>query len=297
MPDIALGVKVFTRTGKLSELIDSIDPDIIDVVYIADDGEIDSKKDDLYSKKYPFELNVLDLEYDAGLGYGRKRIVDQCTEDYLLIVDSDHTIPQNVDILYQQLEEDKTLGGVSGALIENDRIYDGARDLFNKGDILVQDIKKNKRVRKLAGAPLINFDYLPNAAMFRLSCLNDYNWDENYVIGFEHEDFYLGHKEYTNWKFGLCPIVLFNHNPESSRSYLGHRENTDKLTRSQEYFCDKWGYDDILKVRTTWMDSYRGKSTTISIMAQSFRRFIANFAPSIVQKTVIDINNRFSNRT
>ena len=76
MPEIALGTKVFSRAKRLGKLLNSVSETPIDTVYVADDGEPSRDKKALYEANYEFNLEVLDLEYDAGLGYGRNRIVE-----------------------------------------------------------------------------------------------------------------------------------------------------------------------------------------------------------------------------
>ena len=88
----------------------------------------------------------------------------------------------------------------------------------------------------------IEFDFIPNAAVFRKDCLEEYSWDPNYTIGGEHLDFYVGHWKETDWRFGICPNVSFQHFPGGSPEYLTERTNTNKLRASYQYFGEKWGY-------------------------------------------------------
>jgi hypothetical protein len=261
MSQIALGTKVFSRAGRLSGLLDSVEDTPVDTVYVADDGEPTAEKSRLYDADYPFELQLLNLEYDAGLGFGRDRIVDVLDEEYLLIVDSDHEVPANVETLVAQLEARPDLGGISGLLYEHGKIEGTCHDLFEHGDALVRDVRTDKSVELVAGAPLVEFDFLPNVALFRRECLHDQSWDPEYVIGKEHLDFYVAHERRTDWTFAVSPTVLFPHHPGGDQSYTADRENIQKHQRSKQYFLEKWGYEQIVLGQTDWIDGSSPRCT------------------------------------
>jgi hypothetical protein len=259
MSSVAAGTKVFTRADKLENLIASIGKTDIDQLYIADDGEATNQKSEIYAGSYDVDIDILDLKYDAGLGYGRKRIVKEINEDYLLIVDTDHEVPENVSILLKQLEAMEGVGGVGGNLIEPEtgRFTQNAHDLTEEGNRIVRYIDPDKKnVEYVSGHPFIGFDFIPNAALFRAECLDDYCWDENYVIDREHIDFYVGHMKRTDWKFGVCPEVIFRHYPGGGQEYLKNRHSSTKSRKSTEYFLNKWGYDAIDSRGRFWFDTH-----------------------------------------
>lgn len=253
--EVALGTKLFSREKKLQKLLDSVPEDIISTVYVADDGDEDNRP--LFDNEYPFDFVVLDLEYDAGLGAGRKAIVDACDQDYLLIVDTDHEVPDNVDALVDILNERPEYGGVSGIVNENGDKSTLLHDFEEHGDVLLRTISGDKEEQTAAGRNFIEFDFLPNAAMFRMECLEDYCWDPFYVIEREHIDFYVGHWRETDWKFACCFEVEFPHHPGGSSFYLQNRESFNKFIRSNDYFLEKWGYSTILGVKD-WMGMMSG---------------------------------------
>lgn len=248
---IALGVTVFKRTAKLANLLQSI-PEPIDVVYIADDGHTDERTH-LYDQEYQFELQLLDLEYDAGVGYGRTRIVDALDEEYLLMVDSDYRIPLNIDLLRKQLGARPEFGAISGLIIEHGRVQGLCHDLFEEQNILVRDTPE-RETQNVAGYPLVEFDFIPSAAMFRRSCLEEQSWDPEYVTGMDHLDFYVAHHRNTDWRFGVSPTVLFPHEPGGGAEYEGNRTDPEKIFRSKRYFLQKWGYDQVVG-RNYWFDN------------------------------------------
>lgn len=242
--EIALGTKLFSRETKLHQLLQSVPANIISTVYVADDGDADHRP--VFEQSYPFDLVVIDMEYDAGLGAGREAIVDACEEDYLLVLDSDHEVPENVDLLAEILDEQPEYGGVSGILDEygnNDTLL---HDLYEEGNVLIRDIRTEKEQQTIAGGSVVEFDFLPNIAMFRMECLDDYSWDPFYVIEREHIDFYVGHWKETDWKFACCFDVKFPHHPGGSSSYLQNRESYQKKLDSTDYFLEKWEYSTIV---------------------------------------------------
>lgn len=258
--EFAVGVKVFTRTDRLEALLASV-PRSVSTVYVADDGPADGKEERrkrLYDGQYPFELVVLDLEYDTGVGYGRRRIVEGFTEEYLLMLDSDMRVPNNAGVLLELLQSRPDLGGVSGCIAEPPyhRITMLAADFEEDGDVVtLSPFHREKEIRFVEGYPLLEFDFIPNVALFRRDCLEEYSWDPNYEMEFDHQDFYLGHWKRTEWSFGVCPQVIFPHYPGGDDDYF--RDRWCEQGRGKELILEKWGYDAFDVVDYYWFDGGR----------------------------------------
>jgi glycosyltransferase involved in cell wall biosynthesis len=295
MPEIALGTKVFSRAEKLGGLLDSIAGTPIDTVYVADDGEPAEEKSRVYDADYEFDLEVLDLEYDAGLGYGRNRIVEASDEPYLLIADSDHEVPPDVDRLVDQLQARPDLGGIAGLLFERGKIRGTCHDLHERGDVLVRDVEGEKAVQRVAGDPLVEYDFVPNACLFRRACLEDRAWDPEYVIGKEHVDFYVTHARETDWSFAVNPTVLFDHYPGGDSAYVADRESAQKLERSKRYFLDKWGYRAIVLGRTDWTDATRPHRAPRYLAEQALKSVLLSL-PESAQIALMDLRDRVRRR-
>lgn len=263
MVDVALGVVVFTRTEKLRRLLESVDRKSIETVYIADNGELTPRKEDLYAENFSFETIVLDLAYDIGVSYSRNRIVDEFDEDHLLIVDSDIEIPNNTDILSDQLAARPDIGGIAGSIIEprKGRIWQSAKDIYEENDVLFRDSRhETKEVEYVSDSPFVEFDMIPNVTVFRKECLQDYSWDPDCPIGREHADFFVGHWRETDWTFGICPEVNFRHYPGGDAEYTSYRHDTSTRTRAENYFLEKWGYDDFRMGEPYWYDTHRSNA-------------------------------------
>lgn len=290
MSDVALGVTVFRRTAKLRELLDSIDDQPIDTVYVADQGEMTEEKEELYAGDYPFELEVFDLEFNVGTGYCRWIVADESTEEYLLIADSDNRVPRNVELLVEQLEERPEMGGICGILAEKDRVWCASHDLHEEEGVLVRGTDTDKETEIVAGAPLVQFDLLPNITVFRRECLNDYAWDKEYPA-YQHLDFYVGHKKRTDWSFGVCPQVTFEHYPGGSEDYMDYRKDVDRLWRGKQMFLDKWGFDQIVLGQTSWLQSRTRPPSRKSLLMDLVKSGIREL-PIEAQARTVDIRDR-----
>lgn len=282
MSDIAVGVTVFQREDKVAKLLDSIGPELpIDTVYIGDNGNLTDRKQEIYSQQFPFDLEVLDLEYDSGLGHSRRQIFERSTEPYLLIVDNDVEIPHNVQQLRTILKRRPDLGGVGGILIEEGRIRSDCHDLFENDKLLIKDIRKPKQVFKIAEYPLVEFDQIQNVAMYQRECLEEYCWDSEYTIGWEHTDFFVGHLKQTDWSFGVCPEVMFRHYPGGDNNYTSKRRNKQRLSQSKQYFLDKWGYDQVLTGQVNWLQTHDGLPAKQRLIEELFKHVIMELPPNV----------------
>lgn len=281
MNGIALGATVFNRHEKVDDLLESADEvSCIESVYLGDNGRLTENKKEIYNRNYSFDLEVLDLEYDSGLGHSRREIVKQSDEPFLLIVDSDVEVPKNVSHLYSILDERPTLGGVGGVLIESDRIRSDCHDLFLRDNLLVKHINESKTIQSVDGLPAVEFDLIQNVAMYRRECLEDYCWDPEYKIGWEHTDFFVGHKKQTDWSFAVCPEVLFRHYPGGGSSYVSKRRNRQRIEHSKQYFLKKWGYQQVLMGHINWLQTSSGLPTKQRIVEQSVKHVILSLPPN-----------------
>lgn len=246
---IAVGAKLFSRETKCQQLLQSI-PDTVDTIYVADDGRDSPADRDVFDLVDDDRIVTLDMPYDAGLGAGRKAIVEEMDEDYLCIVDTDMEVPNNVDALAEMLDADQTLGGVSGLLREDGEQTGLFHDLAESrcGRYLYRTLDDDKAVEATAGGDIVRFDFIPNAAMFRREALEAQSWDPQYVIGREHLDFYVAHWKRTPYDFAVGLDVTFPHHPGGSSGYMRNRTNHDKLVESEQYFRDKWEYDAVVSV-------------------------------------------------
>lgn len=257
--EVSLGVKVFMRSEKLYRLLESVEDTEISKVYIADGGNTEDRIH-MYEKSWNFELELIDLEFNCGLGAGRKAIAEKVEEKYLLVVDSDNEIPKNIQILYDILEKKPRLGGVCGLFFEtqNDlishRLRAKCKDITINGSTIKYH-RNDKETQWVSGHPIIKFDFIENIAIIRRECIDDHVWDEDLEQGWAHDDFYLGHKN-TKWEFAMCPEVLFPHNrADEKEGYKNNRRDTRRLERSKKHFMNKWGIKEVETLNTNYIDT------------------------------------------
>ena len=266
---IAVGAPVFQRTEALKRFLESIDPDFINRVIIADNGHTNNRQH-IYNRDWGFERTVIDLEYDIGTGACRSAIAEELREEYLLVVDIDMILPSNsnLSILVEVLESRSNLGAVSGTIIEANRIRSGCTSLhpepsLSGKQVLVESIREDPPIEWVNNQiPIALFDKLTNASLIRRECIEDYSWDSAFPIG-EHLDFYIGHLHRTDWDFAVTPSVTFKHEKEKYNKYRqrirsdsNHHQN--KIRRANNAGKRKWGYDKIVTGRKKeWFDSER----------------------------------------
>lgn len=282
MDNVAVATKVFKRTDHLIRLLESVEKTKIPTVYVADDGE-EGENDAAYKQGWDFDLEVIDLEFDAGLGYGRKRFVEESTENYLLVVDTDHEIPGDWHILLDILDYYPEVGGVSGTTIENGVVGGMCHDIRVENDVLIRHAP-GKTYDYSSGQPFLKFDFIPNVTLFRRECVEDYVWDPNYVIAKEHLDFYYGHYLQTDWDFGVCPSVAFPHHETKNETFLQFRESEIRQIKSKRYFLDKWGLDQIHR-ESYWLDPTPHEYPIVVRLG--------NYLPAPVQKVFYNLNDRY----
>lgn len=291
MSEVALGATVFQREEKINDLLNSIDSTSpIETVYLGDNGKITDYKKEIYNREYPFELEILNLEFDSGLGHSRRKIVEKSEEQFLLIVDSDVKIPHNVGDLHTILRHRTGLGGVGGVLVEGNRIRSDCYDLFDKDALLIKNIAAPKQVQSIAGLPLVEFDQIQNVAMYRRECLEDYCWDPEYTIGWEHTDFFLGHKKNTEWSFAVCPEVMFRHYPGGDAEYISKRQNVERLRRTKQYFLEKWGYEQVLMRQVNWLQTNAGLPDKQQLIEQFLKHMIISL-PTNIQVSLMNLRD------
>jgi glycosyltransferase involved in cell wall biosynthesis len=283
---ITVGIKTFFRKKPLKQCLDSLKGHDFYEVIIADDGEIDVEKENIYkeaSKSLP--LNLIKLDFNTGLAEGRNKIVKSCKSEYLLILDDDHTIPSNVIELKEVLENDNLIGGVSCIWNEFGRLKCTASDLYigNEGTL----VKKVVNDSKVFFTPWSNiryklFDFVPNSTLFKIECLKDYYWDPFYKIGKEHLDFYLTHKIKEKWKFAVALNVIVGHFPLNDTIYLNFRRG-EQLKASDTYFKNKFNIKAI-KNESSFIGNFKDEIKYYSLVRRYFKLLVVLFQYFIIEK-------------
>jgi len=255
---LTVTIPVVERTERLAALLDSLDGLGIAAVVVADNGET-GEHEHLYARDYGFDLAVVDLDHSVGIGEARAAAVDAAGTEYILTVDADMTVDAGVWTLVELLERRPTLGAAGAHLIEHGTLRAGATDLHDEQLLggrraIVHEIREEKPIRSAGGIPYATFDKLPNAAVMRRSCLDDYGWDPA-LKDRDHLDLYLGHYHQTEWEFASVPSVTIEHHPDRDGAYAEqHRQHSDEAL---DRLLDKWGYDKLVWGDARWCHSGR----------------------------------------
>ena len=246
---IAVGVPYIYRIDALRRLLRSANAVDIDTFYIADnsDGNV---AEDLELDAYTFDIEVLNLDYHVGQGACRAAVAAALDEDYLVVADSDMELPKNLHVLAEILRENPEIGGVSGVLIEGNRIRSGCRNihetpLFFGREGIELGIRVQPELLEVSNRYIGFFDYLTNAAMFRRECVEEYSWDET-MFNMAHEDFYVGHYHRSDWEFACCPEVFFRHFRGETEDYPSALGEKNEMHTAEQRFLQKWGYDEFV---------------------------------------------------
>lgn len=240
--DVTVGVKTFLRPDRLDRCLNSLHGKGFAQVIVADDGEIDEEKRQVYRfHGEHLALKLLRLERDSGLAYGRNQIVDRCETEFLLMLDDDQAVPENVGDLKTILVADQEVGGVAGFWSEYGRIKCTSCNIYEYEDYIVKDILGDVPRREVGSLTYYLFDHINNSTLYRTGVLKETPWDPYYKIGKEHLDFYLAHKRLGKWRFAATPDVLIEHFPSTKGKYkASFRSKKERIQRSLDYFLGKW---------------------------------------------------------
>lgn len=238
---IAVGVPIYSRTEALELLLESV-PEYVDTVYVADNGPKADQERALYHRAWPFELDVIHLPHDVGIGQCRAAIAEACTEPFLWVGDCDMEFvrPGDLGLLRSILETHADLGGVAGWLIEGDTVRAGARNIREHGRTAIKSVDEPPKVTP-DPVPHARFDFIPQAALIRTAAFETYSYDAD-VHNSEHFDFFYGHREAGEWDFASTPAVMIRHNRDIDPAYRAGRGNSHLDT---EITAAKWGIEEI----------------------------------------------------
>lgn len=256
MRDVTAGIKAFLRQDELRSAIRALSEVDVAEVIVADDSGMPDERRKLYQElDQEVALRVLELPFDCGVSYGRNRIAEACRTDYLLLLDDDHVVFPNIELLREAIELRPDLGGVSGVWRELGGRKSSAGNLYRFGNRLYRDVGRGgEYLGRVQGRDVLGYDFIPLGGIFRLACLKEYPWDETYKTAREHLDYFLQHKVSGKWRFGLLDEAVLEHKPVDKRrstgSYVTYRHGQGRHQASRDHFFSKWGIRDVVVGRT-----------------------------------------------
>lgn len=210
-------------------------------IVVADDGGVSDEKNRVYEKyRKILPLEVIELEFDAGLSKGRNVAFQNTDTPYVLLIDDDHYLSSNLHELIEVLEENPNIGGITPFWEEHGEVISEAADI-KLGKWVIKRVIENKPLKRTSsGIGFYEYDFVSNSCFFRRECLLDYPWDDFFIINMEHADFYLTHKKMGKWSFAVSPDYILQHDPGSkNKDFMKHRKSKLKLIKSMDYLLEK----------------------------------------------------------
>jgi len=251
MRDVTAGVKAFLRQDELRRTLTALAGHGFHEVIVADDSGMPPEREALYAElRSSLPLRVVELPYDSGASVGRNAIVRACNTPYLLMLDDDLIVPDNLAAMRAAIESSGELGGVSCIWREHGRLSSCAANLYRVGRRLYKDIGTGPdRVPRADGKRLPVYDIVEQSVLFRTETFDDVLWDENFTIMREHVDFFLQHAALGRWRFAVVPEVVMRHEttPKTAGTeYAALRYGRARKRAAEQYFCAKWQLNEIV---------------------------------------------------
>ncbi|MFB6116630.1 MAG: glycosyltransferase family 2 protein [Candidatus Nanosalina sp.] len=299
--DVTIGISTFMRPSKLDNALEAIEAldTVPEEVIIADDSIKKSRNRKIcssYTEK--MDARYISMEPDEGVSASRNRIVEEASTEFLMLLDDDQYLRKEViPFLREILESDGSLAGVAPSWIENGNKITDARNLSREGEWIVADVAGEPSVREVEGKTYFLYDFIATSALYRTEALRDIGWDENYTIGGEHLDFFLAYKMKTSWSFAATEEVVLEHDPGRGKffRYMSHRRNPEKLSRSRNYFREKWGVRGFL-FREKHCESYERRLS--QVLTQVFYSLPNVFHWHLKKSSTFEVlKKRYSNLT
>jgi len=252
MRDVTAGVKAFLRQDELRRTLTALAGHGFHEVVVADDSGMPPEREALYAElRSSLPLSVIELPYDSGASVGRNAIVRACATPYLLMLDDDLIVPDNLAAMRAAIESSGELGGVSCIWREHGRLSSCAANLYRAGRWLYKDVGPGpERIERRDGAPLPLFDIVEQSVLFRTESFKEVCWDERFVIMREHLDFFLQHAALGRWRFAVVPEVVMRHEttPKAAGSdYAALRYGRERQDAARAAFRTKWDLDGVVE--------------------------------------------------
>ena len=278
MKDVTAIIKTFMRPYKLERCLRAVIDAGVSKVIIGYDGP-----DSLWAEHkeiFDYYTTIVDdiqlkrFSFNYGLSNVRNKMIDMTNTDYILMLDDDQYVPSNTLEIIPFLGNHADIGIIGIGYIEYGnygRMRIEAMDFEIINGYLNQMVKQPKKMEQSGSlAFLYPFEYAPNCALFKHEVFDDVRWDNNYVIGGEHMDFYMHLKSMTNWKVALClSLFAFHDMARDNKDFLKYRVGIEKV-KSEAYFLKKWGLEGVV---SSWKGMYLDNSVYIDVMLQRNHSF------------------------
>jgi hypothetical protein len=219
--DVSVVVTALATSTRLRLFVESLErvyPDL--PIYVGAQGKLEPRADDIAAKA---NVHWFELPFDCGLSKARNFLVGKTQTEFILLCDDDFVFRPDFTLesslsLFERFED---LGVVGGCVPTFE--YDTSGNVTPSGrpDYLAYELIHDRAAKVLlevpvsrlpaerivhAGHEVIFCDYVHNFAIIRQSRVfgRGVAWDERFVVGGEHHDFFLQVKN-----LGGCRVVYY----------------------------------------------------------------------------------------
>lgn len=231
LPDVSISLKTFLRDEKAMTAINDIRRVMPEVqIIVADDGECDLKKEELYYDIQEEGHIVHRLLFDSGFGYKSNIIARSLQRPYLLIGSDDFLFDwsarEGIKKLVEVLDNNPDVDIASGRL--NNRPYEF--NLIDGGDVITEVPVDTSHLHE--SLYYVECDLTVNFSLMRKRVFDRVRWDGTVKIGGgEHGAFFLDCKR-AGFKTVWVPGVNISEQPgRDSQRYREFRNRANSPER------------------------------------------------------------------
>jgi len=227
--DLSIGITTILRPACLFRLLNSLEGIEVEVFVADQNKEISNRYND-------YDVQVLDMNYDAGVGKARNAIIDEIDTEYLMFLDDDIIAdPSDIRGLYCTMKTNPEFGWVSPLfhLVERYVVVSSAANWEILDDTLSQVFQK-----PFPGDGLVEVDQPAAVGIFKTSIFDNVMWTEEIKIGREHLIFALDSKD-ESWEKGMFNSLYFEHGscPQGKK----YPEMRDRIEPADDYLKKEYG--------------------------------------------------------
>ncbi|MBD3319962.1 MAG: glycosyltransferase [Chitinivibrionales bacterium] len=256
MTEITAGIKSFMRPNICMNTIQYALDAGVDRVLVGCDGPNRFKK--IHKKmiqKFDDRVELFLYPFNLGLSETRNRLVSETDSKYFFLLDDDYYIPKcalkGIDFLKRH-PDIKIVGFPNFRGIKAGKQHNWCFNMEIKDRKLYIKAPKDLNEDCIDGKYHFgyNVDVVENCAIMETKVLKEMKWDKKYIIGQEHEDFYLNMKyNYPQYKAGVCFNIFAGHDrgeDDLNWDNYSHFRYGDEVEKSKEYFYKKWNITEYV---------------------------------------------------
>lgn len=264
--DVTATIKTFMRPDKFEKCLQcAIDAGLVHILvgYDGPEGELLKQHKEIcehYSNIANIQLQFIKYPFNLGLSGTRNAFINECKTPFFLQLDDDNYVPSNILDALPFIKNHNKIGMVGFGWVNNNssaKLTLDAADFELIDGYLLKKVNIPKKIECDGGLVfLYPFDYVPNIAIFDKRVFDDVRWDDTYIIGGEHLDFYLSLYKNTDWKAAISTSIFVAHSPDSNgdNEFTRFRFGSERV-KSERYFLKKWNLKGVVGWRQMYLDA------------------------------------------